>query len=90
MRPIVFLVEVLTVDWGRACSLSSQRQSTFRGQLRGTFLVFPRALVLKPGVGGWWGDSVVDKSWGTFPQQSLGPEGIWLQSRVVFVHVCLF
>lgn len=90
MRPIVASVEVLTVDWGRACPLSSQRRSTFSGRLRGAFLVFPRTLALEPGVGGWWGDFVVDETWNTLPQQLFGLEGIWLQSRVVFVHVCLF
>lgn len=35
------------------------------------------------------GDFVVDKSWNKLPQQLFGLEGIWLQSRVVFVHVCV-
>lgn len=35
------------------------------------------------------GDFVVDESWNKLPQQLFGLEGIWLQSRVDFVHVCL-
>lgn len=45
-------------------------------------------------LGGRWGggccDFVVDESWNKLPQQLFGLEGIWLQSRVDFVHVCLF
>lgn len=35
------------------------------------------------------GDFVVVESWNKLPQQLFGLEGIWLQSRVDFVHVCL-
>lgn len=49
MRSIVVPVEVLTGDGPVP---SPQQWSTFRGRLRGTFLVFPRTLALEPGVGG--------------------------------------
>lgn len=79
----------LGVGWGRVflfplsdgLHLEADTEGLSRG-LRGPWLW---RQVLEDG----GGDFVVDESWNKLPQQLFGLEGIWLQSRVDFVHVCL-
>lgn len=72
MLPIVVPDEVLT-EGGLVLLFVLLRRSAFGGWLRGTFLVFPRTLVLEPGVGRWWGDFVAALSWSTLPTAVVWP-----------------